>query len=61
MILMACPIAVQARAVSGTSRRFLLDILSASMWLGWALIKKWDLCFYPLDTGLQEHGVIKQI
>lgn len=61
MILMACPIAVQSKAVSGTSQRFLLDVLSASMWLGWDLIKKRDLCFYPLDTGLQEHGVIKQI
>lgn len=61
MILMACPITVQGKAVSGTTYRFLLDILSASVWLGWDLIKKQDLCFYPLDTGLPEHGVVKQI
>lgn len=50
MILMAWPIAVQGMGVNGTSRRFLLDILSASMWFGWNLIKTLNLCFYPLDT-----------
>lgn len=58
---MACPITVQVGADSGTTHGFLLNILSASLWLGWDLIKRQDLCFYPLDTGLQEHGVVNQI
>lgn len=48
MILMAQTISEHGRAVSRTSRRFLVDILSASAWLGWDLIKKSTIYAFTL-------------
>lgn len=56
MILMACPIVVQGKAVSGTSQKFLVDILSASVWLGWDLIKKAGFMFLPFGYWFTRTG-----